>query len=101
MKRIVAMTLVLSLCCTVATAQQGRGRPGGGRPGQGQRGGPGGGGPGGASRPGTPGSATLEGAGLKIGQALPDLTIFDDKGGEFRLADLKGKYSVIVFGCLT
>lgn len=99
MKRIVAMTLVLSLCCSVATAQQG-----GRRPGQGfqQRGeGPSGFGGGGASRPGTPGSSSLERAGVKLGQALPDLTIFDDEGGKFRLADVKGKHTVIVFGCLT
>ena len=96
MKRIVALALFLAVCCSVATAQQGRGRQGGTRPGQFQRGGGGGG-----SRPGTTGSATLEGAGLKLGDALPDLTIFDDEGGEFRLADLKGKHSVIVFGCLT
>lgn len=100
MKRIVAMTLFLAICCSSVTAQQSRGRPGAGRPGQGQRGGGAGGG-GGASRPGSDGSATLEGAGLKIGEALPTLTIFDDQGGEFRLTDLKGKHSVIVFGCLT
>ncbi len=107
MKRIVAMTLLLSLCCSVATAQQrGGGRQGGGRPGQGgqQRGGGpggGGGGPGGNSRPGSPGSSSLERAGVKLDQALPDLTIFDEKGGKFRLADVKGKHTVIVFGCLT
>lgn len=89
MKRFLALTLVLSMCCTVATGQTGRGRHGG-RQNQGQRGGP-----------GSPGSSTLQRAGLNIGQALPTLTIFDDQGGEFRLADLKGKYSVIVFGCLT
>ena len=97
MKRIVTLTLALSLCCSVTIAQQGQNGPGQRRPGQGARGN----GPGGGSRPGTPGSATLETAGVKIGQALPDLTIFDERGGELRLADLKGKYSVIVFGCLT
>lgn len=56
---------------------------------------------GGSSRPGTAGSSTLERAGLKIGQPVPNLTIHDDKGGPFRMADLKGKYTVIVFGCLT
>ena len=90
MKQIVAMSLFLSLCCSVVIAQPGRGQQ--------RSGGPGGGG---ASRPGTPGSATLERAGLKLGQNLPDLTIFDEQGGKFRLADVKGKYTVIVFGCLT
>ncbi len=61
---------------------------GGGRGGRG-------GGPGGA------GSSTLERAGLKLGQAAPEVTIHDDKGGKVRLADFKGKHTVIVFGCLT
>ncbi len=90
MKRFVAMTLFLTLCCSVASAQPGQGQPRG----EGSRRGAG-------SRPGTPGSATLERAGLKLGQSLPDLTIFDEHGGKFRLADVKGKYTVIVFGCLT
>lgn len=99
MKRIMALSVIFTLCCSVATAQQGRGQ----RPGQGfqQRGGGPGGGGGGASRPGSPGSSTLERSGLKLGQKLPDLTIFDDEGGEYRLADMKGKHTVIVFGCLT
>ncbi len=103
MKRIVMLTMAFALCCTVATAQPGQQ----GRRGQGAqqgRGGPGGGGPGGGgggARPGTPGSSTLERAGLKIGQALPDLAIFDDKGEKFSLSSLKGKHTVIVFGCMT
>ncbi len=88
MKRVFAVFFSFALGCAVATAQPGP-RPGQGRPG------------GGGARPGTPGSSSLENVGIKVGQTLPDLTIFDDKGGEFRLADLKGKYSVIVFGCLT
>lgn len=90
MKRLLAMTLVVSACCSLAPAQTGRGRPGG-RPPQVQRGG----------GPGSPGSTSLQRAGLKIGQAVPNLSVFDEQGGVFRLADLKGKYSVIVFGCLT
>lgn len=62
-------------------------------------GGPGNGGGGGG--PGSPGSSTLERVGLQVGQMMPDITIHDAKGAEFRMADLKGKYSVIVFGCLT
>lgn len=64
---------------------------GGGRGGSGGRGG----------GPGSPGSATLQRAGLKLGQAAPAVTIHDDKGGRVRLADFKGKHTVIVFGCLT
>lgn len=91
MKRMIALSLMVTLCCSVAVAQSGRGRPGqGGRTGGG-----------GGSKPGTAGSATLENAGLKLGQTLPDLTVFDEKGEKFRLADVKGKHTVIVFGCLT
>lgn len=100
MKKTLLASLALTLCCAVANAQspqQGR------RPGQGvqqQRGGGGAGG-GRGSRPGTQGSSTLERAGLKLGQKLPDLTIFDEAGDKFRVADVKGKHTVIVFGCLT
>lgn len=69
---------------------------GGGRGGAGGRGGGGRGG-----GPGSPGSSTLERAGLALNQAAPDVTIHDDKGGNVRLADFKGKHTVIVFGCLT
>ena len=51
--------------------------------------------------PGTPGSNGLAAAGLTVGQQLPDITVHDAAGKPFRMADLKGKYSVIVFGCLT
>lgn len=37
----------------------------------------------------------------QIGEALPSVTCFDEDGNEVNLADLKGSYSVIVFGCLT
>ena len=93
MKRLLACTLVAGLCCATAMAQPGR-FPSGRRPSAPQRGG-------GGSRPGTPGSATLERAGVKTGQSLPDLTIFQENGAPFRLADVKGRYTVIVFGCLT
>ncbi|MEM8734041.1 MAG: hypothetical protein AAGG44_07460 [Planctomycetota bacterium] len=55
----------------------------------------------GNSRPGTPGSAALERAGVRLGQSLPDIVVFDAKGGKFRVADIKKKHTVIVFGCLT
>lgn len=37
----------------------------------------------------------------KVGDALPDVQMFTDTGDEFRTSLLKGKYTVIVFGCLT
>ncbi len=37
----------------------------------------------------------------KVGQALPEVTAFDEKGQPFRLGQLKGRYTVLVFGCLT
>jgi hypothetical protein len=67
---------------------------GGGRGGTGGRGGRGGG-------PGSAGSSTLERAGLALNQTAPDVTIHNDKGDNVRLADFKGKHTVIVFGCLT
>lgn len=53
------------------------------------------------SGPGRSGAGALNSAGLKVGDALPDVVAVNEKGGPFRLADVKGKYSVIVFGCLT
>ena len=37
----------------------------------------------------------------KVGQVLPDIAGFDEKGQPFRLGQLKGRYTVLVFGCLT
>ena len=53
------------------------------------------------SRPGTGGSSTLERAGLEVGQTLPELTIVNADGQPFPLARLRGRYSVLVFGCRT
>lgn len=36
-----------------------------------------------------------------IGTALPDLKAYDADGKEVRLGNLKGQYTVLVFGCLT
>ena len=36
-----------------------------------------------------------------IGEPLPDLTCHDAEGNEFKLASLKGRHSVLLFGCLT
>lgn len=36
-----------------------------------------------------------------IGEPMPDVTAYDAEGRPFRLRDLKGHYTVLVFGCLT
>ncbi len=64
---------------------RGRGGPGG-RRGPGGRGGGGGG----------------SFAPFELGDAIPDVSAYDDAGKKFALRErIKGKYSVIVFGCLT
>ncbi|MCH8291466.1 hypothetical protein IH992_10240 [Candidatus Poribacteria bacterium] len=50
---------------------------------------------------GRDGADQLVRAGLEIGTPLPDLTAYDANGQPFKLSQLKGHYSVIVFGCLT
>lgn len=45
--------------------------------------------------------AQLDNAGISPGKPLPDVGGLDIDGEPFRLADLKGHYSVIVSGCLT
>jgi hypothetical protein len=60
--------------------------------------------PTGGSRGGEPrshGASTLERSGLALGQQMPDVTVFDANGDEFSLSSVKGKYAVLVFGCLT
>jgi hypothetical protein len=47
------------------------------------------------------GSGTLERAGLKVGQQMPDVTVYDENGEKFPLSRAKGKHAVLVFGCLT
>ncbi len=37
----------------------------------------------------------------EIGERLPDTILYNEDGKEIRLSDLKGGYSVVVFGCLT
>ena len=96
MTRLLMTIFIAGMIASATHAQpgqrsgQGRGGPGGGQ----ARGGGGGG-------PGTAGSSTLERAGLKVGQPVPDITIHDDKGGAFPMSAVKGKYTVITFGCLT
>ena len=51
--------------------------------------------------PGSPGSFRLERSGLRIGSTLPDLTAYDEAGRDLPINQLKGDYTVLVFGCLT
>ena len=37
----------------------------------------------------------------RVGETLPAVSAFDEQGQPFDLDQLKGKYSVLVFGCLT
>ena len=39
--------------------------------------------------------------GPAIGDVLPDVTALDENGKEISLRSLRGKYTVLVFGCLT
>jgi len=36
-----------------------------------------------------------------VGDSLPEVTVFTPDGKEFKTADLKKQYTVLVFGCLT
>ncbi|NNE01039.1 MAG: hypothetical protein HKN47_27295 [Pirellulaceae bacterium] len=38
---------------------------------------------------------------LKPGTQLPVVTAYDEAGDEFSTASLRGKHTVLVFGCLT
>ena len=42
-----------------------------------------------------------QGQGVQTGDPLPDVTLYDADGKQFKLGRLKGQYSVLVFGCLT
>ena len=37
----------------------------------------------------------------KIGSLVPDIQAWDATGNEFQLGSTRGKYTVIIFGCLT
>ena len=79
MRYVPTLAVVLSLTMSVgiATGQPGGGRPGGGDP---QRG----------------GSRLPE-----AGSLLPEVVALDEDGNDFSLKELRGHYSVLVFGCLT
>lgn len=51
--------------------------------------------------PRKPAGRQLPGRGPEAGQPLPNVTIFDAEGKPFSLSQLRGHYSVLVFGCLT
>ena len=37
----------------------------------------------------------------QVGTTIPDVAAFDGNGKPFQLSSTRGKYTVIVFGCLT
>ncbi len=37
----------------------------------------------------------------EAGQQMPDVEVFDESGDAFRTSLLEGKYTVLIFGCLT
>lgn len=43
----------------------------------------------------------FEKAAPRIGEALPNLTVWDADGKPFSMRSLHGHYAVLVFGCLT
>ena len=76
------------------------------RGGERRRGSRGRGGPGGRRGRGGPGGPGGRGGGpfapFELGDAIPDVSAYDDAGKNFALRErVKGKYSVVVFGCLT
>ena len=95
MKRWISTTLLITFALVNAGDSFGQ-RPQQRRPGERGSGRATGGG--GAGRAG---SSTLERAGLKVGQRMPDVTIYDENGEKFPLSRVKGKHAVLVFGCLT
>ena len=45
--------------------------------------------------------ARFESSGLRVGAAYPEVDIHDDSGKRINTRSFKGKYTVIVNGCLT
>jgi hypothetical protein len=56
---------------------------------------------GGGGRPGGRSDGNESLGALRIGSQLPDITVFDENGKELSTRDLRGKHTVLVFGCLT
>ena len=57
--------------------------------------------PGGNSRGGPGGSRGPGGNLPEVGSMVPDIMLYNDAGDEFSTTNLRGQYSVLVFGCLT
>ena len=36
-----------------------------------------------------------------VGTTIPDIAVYDEDGNAFSTKDLRGQYTVLVFGCLT
>ncbi len=95
---LTGLAVAMFVFAAVADAQDGdkRGKKGQGQPGEaGSRG---------QGRDGQregAGKSRLSQASLKVGSPLPDVTVYDSKGKELKITSLKGKYTVLVFGCLT
>ena len=50
---------------------------------------------------GASGARRFEANELRVGDQFPELEIFDETGNSFNTATLRGKYTVLVNGCLT
>ena len=37
----------------------------------------------------------------EMGATLPDVSVYDEQGQKFSTSSLRGRYTVLVFGCLT
>ena len=37
----------------------------------------------------------------KIGDTVKEVSVFDDQGKQMKLSSAQGKYTVLIFGCLT
>jgi cytochrome oxidase Cu insertion factor (SCO1/SenC/PrrC family) len=52
-------------------------------------------------QPGRGGNDRLQRAGLAVGQSIPTTDLYSSDGREFSLSELRGSYTVLIFGCLT
>ena len=89
--RLILTLLLLSCFVTSAVAQQRGGAEASQRP---------------QAKPGTVSPRDQVNRGFEskapgIGEPLPEVTVVDADGRELQLRSLRGKYTVLVFGCLT
>ena len=54
-----------------------------------------------AQVPGRQPSAQFPQVASLVGKQLPDINVVDAAGNQISTSDLRGKYTVLVFGCLT